>query len=138
MSCAIYWRYCLFCWIERENRYQGVGEMLQEANTKVEGKGIIKGAVDVAEKAAKTAYDIEKMKIAATQAVEEGVSKAKRMIKKGRYAAEDLVEDTAHHIKREPFRSVGIMFGTGLGLGILAGCLITYRSMKVRSCDQEN
>lgn len=113
--------------------------MLVEAkDTNIDGKGIIKGAVDVAEKAAKTAYDIEKMKVAASQAVEDGVAKAKRMIKKGRYAAEDMMEDTAHHIKREPFRSVGIMFGTGLGLGILAGCLITYRSMKVRSCDREN
>jgi ElaB/YqjD/DUF883 family membrane-anchored ribosome-binding protein len=108
--------------------------MLEEQvkDTNLDRKGILKGAINVAEKAAKTAIDVEKMRIAASDIVEDGMYKAKRMMRKGQYAAEDLIEDTAHTIKKDPFRSVGITFGAGLGLGIFAGWLITYRSMKNR------
>ena len=85
------------------------------------------GAIDKAEKLAETALDVERLKIAATHAVEDKVAEAKRMIKKGRYAAEDMVDDTAHMIKHDPFRSVGITFGVGFGLGIFAGWLMTHK-----------
>lgn len=88
------------------------------------------GAIDKAEKLAETALDVERLKIAATHAVEDKVTEAKRMIKKGRYAAEDLKDETAHMIKREPFRSVGITFGVGFGLGIVAGWVVTHRFHK--------
>ncbi len=100
--------------------------MRQELRTTDEKPArFFEGAIGKAEKLAETALDVERLKVAATHAVEDKVTDAKRMIKKGRYAAEDLVDDTAYKIKREPFRAVGITFGVGFGLGILAGALIT-------------
>ena len=107
-----------------------MSEQLKEVNTEI--KGPFEGVINVAEQVAKTAFNVEKLKVAASHAVEDGMTEAKRMIKKGRYAAEDMVDDTAHRIKHDPFRWVGIMFGAGLGLGIFAGWLVTYRSMKDR------
>jgi ElaB/YqjD/DUF883 family membrane-anchored ribosome-binding protein len=111
-------------------RGEFMSQSLKEMNTG--NKGPFKGAVSVAEKVAKAAFDVEKLKVTASHAVEDGMAEAKRMVKKGRYAAEDMVEDTAHRIKQDPFRWVGVMFGAGLGLGIFAGWLFTYRAMKDR------
>ena len=88
-------------------------------------KGFFKEAVGAAGQVAQAAFDLEKLKVAASHAVEDGVADAKRMIKKGRYAAEDLMDESAHRIKHDPFMSVGITFGVGLGLGIFAGWLVT-------------
>lgn len=49
---------------------------------------------------------------------------AKRMAKRGLYAAEDLVDDTAHRIKKDPWLSVGVTFGVGMGLGVMLGWLV--------------
>ncbi len=95
--------------------------------TNSDQKGFFKEAVGVAEQAANAAFDVEKLKLAASHVVEDKMADARRMIKKGRYAAEDLVDDTAHRIKHEPFRSVGIACGVGFGLGIFAGWLVTSR-----------
>ena len=46
---------------------------------------------------------------------------ARRIAKRGRYAAEDLVDETTYRIKRDPLRSVAITFAIGLGVGALAG-----------------
>ena len=40
------------------------------------------------------------------------------------YDGEDLVEDAVYRIKLDPFRSVGITFGVGSGLGLFAGWLV--------------
>jgi ElaB/YqjD/DUF883 family membrane-anchored ribosome-binding protein len=44
---------------------------------------------------------------------------AKRLAKRSRYAAEDLMEDAAHRVKRDPLRSVTLGFAVGLGMGAL-------------------
>jgi ElaB/YqjD/DUF883 family membrane-anchored ribosome-binding protein len=101
-------------------------------DTDIDGKGIIRGVMDMAEQGAKATFAVEKLKTRASHALEDSVDEAKRMIKKGKYAAEDLMDDTAHRIKHEPFRAVGMSFGVGIGLGLLTGCLLTYRTMKKR------
>jgi hypothetical protein len=53
----------------------------------------------------------------ASRAVEDAVTETKRLAKLGRYAAEDLVDDAAHRIKRDPLRSVAL----GLILPLLIG-----------------
>ena len=98
--------------------------------TEVKPARFFNGAIDKAEKLAETALDVERLKIAATHAVEDKITEAKRMIKKGRYAAEDMVDDTAHMIKQDPFRSVGITFGVGFGLGVVVGWVVTHRFHK--------
>jgi len=52
-------------------------------------------------------------------ALEDGVLTARRMAKRGRHAAEDALEQTAHQIKKHPFRAIATGFGVGVGLGAL-------------------
>jgi ElaB/YqjD/DUF883 family membrane-anchored ribosome-binding protein len=57
------------------------------------------------------------------------VTEAKRLAKRGRYAAEDLVDDAAHRIKRDPLRSVALGLAIGLCVGMLTGWMVA-RSAK--------
>jgi len=52
---------------------------------------------------------------------------AKRAIRKGRYAAEQCVDEVSIAVKRRPLKSIGIAFGVALGIGALAGWLGTRR-----------
>ena len=83
--------------------------------------GLLAKGLHVAENIAKAGYKVEKLKARANHAVEDGTVAAKRLVKRGRYAAEDLRDETVHRIKRDPFRSVLITFGVGIGLGSLLG-----------------
>lgn len=74
--------------------------------------------------------DMDELKEKATQAIEDGIADAKRMIKKGRYAAEDFADETAHQIKQDPWRSVGVTFGVGFGLGAIVGLLMSRKANK--------
>ena len=69
--------------------------------------------------------EVSRLKTEASQAVEEGVVAARRLAKRSRYAAEDLIDDAAHHIKHEPLRSVAVGLAIGFGLGALAVWLAT-------------
>lgn len=97
---------------------------------KTEEKGFIKEAINATEKVIQTGLDVERLKEKASHVVEDSIVDAKRMIKKGRYAAEDLVEDTAHYIKHDPWRSVGVTFGVGVGLGLIIGLLFRHKPKK--------
>ena len=57
-----------------------------------------------------------------TSSAQESAASAKRAARKAWVASEDLVDDTAHTIKKHPFQSVGITFGIGLCAGMLLGC----------------
>jgi ElaB/YqjD/DUF883 family membrane-anchored ribosome-binding protein len=48
---------------------------------------------------------------------------AKRAIKSGRVAAEDLLDDAAYRVKKNPLQSVGATFGVGLAFGLVIGWL---------------
>jgi len=52
-----------------------------------------------------------------------GKRKAQRMIRKGREAGEDYLDDTTHYIKHHPWQSIGVALGVGLTLGFLGGFL---------------
>ncbi len=68
-----------------------------------------------------------RLKTVASHAVEDAVTEAKRFAKRSRYAAEDLMEDAAHHVKRDPLRSVGFVLAVGVAIGALAVRLVTDR-----------
>jgi len=89
--------------------------------------GLLKGTITAAAQVAKTGVRVERLKEKAAHAIEDGITDAKRMAKRGRYAAEDLVEDTAHRIKKAPWPAVGITFGVGLGLGVMIGWLAGHK-----------
>jgi ElaB/YqjD/DUF883 family membrane-anchored ribosome-binding protein len=69
-------------------------------------------------------------KTAASHAFEDAVTGAKRFAKRSRYTTEDLMEDAAHRVKRDPFRSVGLGLAIGLGIGALAVWLATRNAEK--------
>jgi ElaB/YqjD/DUF883 family membrane-anchored ribosome-binding protein len=50
---------------------------------------------------------------------------ARRLAKRSRYAAEDLIDDAAHRVKRDPLRALAIGLAIGFGLGALAVWLAT-------------
>jgi ElaB/YqjD/DUF883 family membrane-anchored ribosome-binding protein len=58
-----------------------------------------------------------------SNSAQEGMAAAKRTVRKGVHATEELLDDTAHTIKKNPFTSVGITLGIGLGAGVLIGWL---------------
>ena len=57
-----------------------------------------------------------------TDRLEDGVRSARRAVKQGRYAVEDIIEDAQHAVKQKPFGAVGIAFAAG----ILAGGVATW------------
>jgi ElaB/YqjD/DUF883 family membrane-anchored ribosome-binding protein len=67
----------------------------------------------------------QEARTAASHAFVDGMTGAKRFAKRSRYAAEDLMEDAAHRVKRNPFRSVGMGLTIGLGVGALAVWMAT-------------
>jgi ElaB/YqjD/DUF883 family membrane-anchored ribosome-binding protein len=72
--------------------------------------------------------EVSRLKTEASQAVEDQVVAARRLAKRGRYAAEDLIDDAAHRIKRDPLRSVAIGLAIGFALGILTGWMATHHT----------
>src|SRR6266446_10598857 len=97
--------------------------MPENRNSEVERNGVLKKALNTGVRVAEVGVDALLTKAKLSQTVEDGVYKAKRLAKRGRYAAEDLVDETAHRIKRDPLRSVAITLAVGLGIGALAGWL---------------
>jgi hypothetical protein len=74
----------------------------------MEGNGLLGKAMHVGERLAEVGGEVAHLKTAASHAVEDAVTEAKRLAKHGRYAAEDLMEDAAHRVKRDPLRSVAL------------------------------
>ena len=50
-----------------------------------------------------------------------GKRKAQRMMRRGREAGEDYLEETTHYLKHHPWQSVGIAAGVGAFVGLLFG-----------------
>jgi len=68
--------------------------------------------------------EVKRVKKAVTDAVDNGVVAAKRAVKQGRRAAEDMVDDAEYRIKQRPFSALGVTFGVGMGLGAVIGVLL--------------
>ena len=77
-----------------------VGSEMQEAAKRIE-----KGVND--------------MKAAVSAKLEDGKFAAERLLRRGRHAVEDGVDEAAHHIKHNPFGSLAIAFAAGVALGFL-------------------
>ena len=68
--------------------------------------------------------EVKRVKEAVADAVDNGVVAAKRKVKQGRRAAEDLVDDAEYRIKQRPFSTLGVTLGIGVGLGAAIGVLL--------------
>lgn len=64
--------------------------------------------------------EVSRLKTEASEAVEDRVAAARRLARRGRYAAEDLIDDAAHRVKRDPLRAMAIGLAIGFGMGALA------------------
>lgn len=79
----------------------------------------------VGERLMEAGGEVSRLKTEASQAVEDGVVAARRLARRGRAATEDLIDDAAHRVKRDPLRSVAIGLAIGVGVGALAVWLAT-------------
>jgi len=84
-----------------------------------ENNSLLEKAMHVGERLVGVRGEASRLKTAASHAAEDAVTEAKRFAKRGRYAAEDLMEDAGHRVKRDPLRSVALGFAVGLSLGAL-------------------
>jgi ElaB/YqjD/DUF883 family membrane-anchored ribosome-binding protein len=69
--------------------------------------------------------EVKRAKEAVADAVDNGIVAAKRAVKQGRRAAEDLVDDAEYRVKQHPFSALGVSFGIGVGLGVSIGILLS-------------
>ncbi len=66
-------------------------------------------------------------KILAEDLIDIGKRKAELLVRRGKEASEDCLDETRHYIKHHPWHSVGVALGVGLTLGFLGGFLSRRR-----------
>jgi len=76
--------------------------------------------------------EVERVKEAVVDAVEDRLVAARLAVEHGRHAAEGLVDDAEYQIKQRPFSALGVTFGIGLGLGAAIGVLLVRNGRCVR------
>ena len=74
---------------------------------------------EVKEMAGRVEKGVNKVKEEISETLEDGKIAAERLLKHGRYAVEDGVEEVVHQIKRKPVSSLAIAFVAGAALGFL-------------------
>ena len=72
--------------------------------------------------------EVSKIRSMVTDAVEDSVRSANQVIRHGRYAAEDVIEEAKHTVKRRPLQALAIVFASG----VLAGGLLTWIGLRRR------
>lgn len=93
-------------------------------------KSKLQETLEAAGKVAEMGIDVAALKKKVENAVEDAVEDAQRLAKHGKHKFEDVVDDTEHLIKKNPWQSVGYGFGAGLGIGFFTGFLLTRRNGK--------
>ena len=97
--------------------------MAEDEEEKKEKSSLLGKAVHAGGRFVELGAEAARLKVKASHAVEDTMVEARRLAKRGRYAAEDLVDETVYRIKRDPLRSIAVTFAVGLGIGALAGWL---------------
>ncbi len=72
--------------------------------------------------------EVSKIRSMVTDAVEDGVRSASQVIRHGRYAAEDAIEEAKHAVKQRPLQAMG----TVIAAGVLAGTFLTWIGLRRR------
>jgi len=92
------------------------------------GPSVRDRVIDAARHVAHVHHEATLLKSLAADTVEDGVHAAKRAmksVKRGVEQLEDLKDEAAHRVKRQPLKAVGIAAGVGLvfgmGLGWIGG-----------------
>lgn len=77
--------------------------------------------IDTARQAGHLAHEARMLKTRATDAVEDGMHAARRVVTRSVHDLEDLRDTTATRVGKAPFASVGLTFAAGLLLGAVVG-----------------
>jgi len=80
-------------------------------------------ALTAKEKLEHLAKNVDRAKAAVSDTIEDGKMAAERLLKRGRYAVEDSVEERIHQIRRKPLKAVAVAFTSGMVVGFLVSCL---------------
>lgn len=91
-------------------------------------KKIEHGTLETAGKIAGVVLDFDRLKDRMEHAFEDVMYDARRAAKTGRRRVDDIIEDTTHLIKKNPWRSVGYVLATGVGVGMVASWLLRKKS----------
>jgi len=75
------------------------------------------------EKVQLMAKNVGRAKAAVSDTIEDGKMAAERLLKRGRYAVENTLEQRIHEIRRKPMKAVALAFTSGLVVGSLVSCL---------------
>jgi hypothetical protein len=76
-------------------------------------------AADVIRAATHAAHDARMLKTLAADAVEDGVYAARRAARVAKRDFEDVRDELAHRVKRQPFKALAFALLAGVGLGFL-------------------
>jgi len=77
------------------------------------------------EKVQMLSKSVDKARAAVSDTIEDGKMAAERLMKRGRYAVEEAVEQKVHDIRRKPLKAVALAFTSGMAVGFLLFCLRT-------------
>jgi ElaB/YqjD/DUF883 family membrane-anchored ribosome-binding protein len=90
-----------------------------ESGSKVRAAGAGACGYNAREVAKRIEKGVNHAKAVVTEKLEDGKIAAGRLLKRGRFAVEDGIEETAHSIKHHPFSSLAIAFAAGATLAFL-------------------
>jgi len=90
-------------------------------------ESVLSKTLHASEKVAEVMPDMGRVKTVFSDAVEEGKDAARRAVKRSRHAAEELMEEAAHEVKRYPLQTVAITFGAAFAAGLVLGWLAGRR-----------
>jgi ElaB/YqjD/DUF883 family membrane-anchored ribosome-binding protein len=96
--------------------------------TETNSKSKLQETLETAGKVAEMGIDVTALKKRVENAVEDAVIDAQRLAKQGKHKFEDVVDDSAYLIKKNPWQSVGYALGAGIGIGFFTGLLLTRRN----------
>ena len=72
--------------------------------------------------------EVSRLKEFVSDAVNDGMKSAVRTIRQGRHVAENVIDDTRHAVRRNPFQSMGIVFAAGVMTGAFVAWLGARRN----------
>ena len=88
------------------------------------GPSVRDRVIDVARHPAHISHEAQLLESLAADALEDGAHAVKRAMKSAKHGIEqlqDLKDEAAHRVKRQPVKALGIAVGVGLMLGMALG-----------------
>jgi hypothetical protein len=108
---------------------------IQEIETPTRAATPRERVVDAARHTAHLSHEARLLKSVAADAVEDGVYRARRVMKTARRDIADRADEAAYRIKRAPLRSVALAFGAGIGFALASGAAAWLAMRAARGCE---